>query len=134
MLLLSALTSSSAGGTEPKEENVGEFIIHHVQNSKEWNILGYHLQLPQFEPVNILGMQIDFSISNHVVMIWIAALFLLLTFGLSFRKRPLVPKGMASLLEMLVLFIRDEIAIPNLGEKDGRKFTPLIGTFFFFVL
>jgi F-type H+-transporting ATPase subunit a len=67
-------------------------------------------------------------------MIWIAALFLLLSFGLSFRKRPLVPRGFASLLEMLILFIRDEVAIPNLGEKDGRKFTPLIGTFFFFVL
>ena len=67
-------------------------------------------------------------------MIWVASLFLLLAFGLSFRKKPLVPKGFASLLEMLILFIRDEIAIPNLGEKDGRKFTPLIGTFFFFVL
>ncbi len=134
MMILSALTSTPAGGHEAKEENVGEFIIHHVQNSTEWNIFGYHLQLPQFEPVTILGMQIDFSITNHVVMIWIAALFLLLSFGLSFRKKPLVPKGFASLLEMLVLFIRDEIAIPNLGEKDGRKFTPLIGTFFFFVL
>ncbi len=134
MVLLSALTSTPAGGNEAKEENVGEFIIHHVQNSNEWNVFGYHLSLPQFEPVNILGLQIDFSISNHVLMIWFAALFLLLVFGISFRKRPLVPKGLASLLEMLILFIRDDIAIPNLGEKEGRKFTPLIGTFFFFIL
>jgi len=134
MMILSALTSTPTSGDEAKEENVGEFIIHHVQNSNEWNIFGFHLQLPQFEPVNILGMQIDFSITNHVVMIWIAALFLLLSFGLSFRKKPLVPKGFASLLEMMVLFIRDEVSIPNLGEKDGRRFTPLIGTFFFFVL
>lgn len=133
-MILSALTSTPSGGNDAKEENVGEFIIHHVQNSNEWNVFGYHLKLPQFEPVNILGIQIDYSITNHVLMIWFAALFLLLAFGLSFRKRPLVPKGFASLLEMLILFVRDEIAIPNLGQKDGRKFTPLIGTFFFFVL
>jgi F-type H+-transporting ATPase subunit a len=67
-------------------------------------------------------------------MIWIAAVFLILAFGISFRKRPLVPGGLAAILEMLILFVRDEIAIPNLGKEDGRKFTPLIGTFFFFVL
>lgn len=116
------------------EENVGQFIVHHVQNSNEWNIFGYHLQLPQFEPINVLGISIDLSITNHVVMIWIASIFLILSFGISFRKRSLVPTGFGALLEMMILFIRDEIAITNLGEEDGRKFTPLIGTFFFFVL
>ena len=48
------------------EENVGQFIVHHVQNSGEWNIFGYHLQLPKFEPVNVLGLSIDLSITNHV--------------------------------------------------------------------
>lgn len=116
------------------EENVGQFIVHHVQNSNEWNIFGYHLQLPQFEPINVLGISIDLSITNHVVMIWIASIFLILSFGISFRKRSLVPTGFGALLEMMILFIRDDIAITNLGEEDGRKFTPLIGTFFFFVL
>jgi F-type H+-transporting ATPase subunit a len=35
---------------------------------------------------------------------------------------------------MLVLFVRDEIAIANLGQKNGKKFAPLIVTFFFFIL
>jgi F-type H+-transporting ATPase subunit a len=131
MALLAAFSSETQEG---QEENVGEFIVHHVTNSNEWNIFGYHLPLPQFEPVTILGIQIDFSITNHVVMIWLAALFLILAFGISFRKRSLVPKGFAAILEMLILFVRDEIAIPNLGKEDGKKFTPLIGTFFFFVL
>jgi F-type H+-transporting ATPase subunit a len=135
MALLSTLYAAGSTGTEEgKEESVGDFIIHHVTNSNEWNLFGYHLKLPQFEPISIFGIQIDFSISNHVVMIWIAALFLILAFGISFRKKPLVPRGFAALLEMLVLFIRDEIAVPNLGQKDGKTFTPLIGTFFFFVL
>ena len=134
MVLLSALNATGPGPKDGQEESVGEFIIHHVKNSNEWNVFGYHVHLPQFEPINILGMQIDLSITNHVVMIWVASLFLLLVFGLSFRNRSLVPKGFASLLEMLILFIRDEVAIPNLGKEDGRKFTPLIGTFFFYVL
>jgi F-type H+-transporting ATPase subunit a len=131
MALLAAFSSETQEG---QEENVGEFIVHHVTNSNEWNVFGYHLHLPQFEPITILGIQIDLSITNHVVMIWIAAVFLILAFGISFRKRPLVPGGLAAILEMLILFVRDEIAIPNLGKEDGRKFTPLIGTFFFFVL
>ncbi len=134
MALLSSYHLYQSPEAKGQEENVGEFILHHVQNSNEWNIFGYHVQLPQFEPVNIFGVQFDFSITNHVVMIWIAAIFLILALGLSFRKRPLVPRGFAAILEMLILFIRDDIAIPNLGKEDGKKFTPLIGTFFFFVL
>lgn len=116
------------------EENVGEFIIHHVQNSSEWNIFGFHLQLPQFEPINVFGISIDLSITNHVVMLWLAAIFLLVLFRFSFKRDRLVQTGFASLLEMLIIFLRDEIAISNLGKKDGIKFTPLIATFFFFVL
>jgi len=114
--------------------DIGGHILHHVQNSNEWNLYFTKLHLPQFEPVNILGISIDFSITNHVIMIWIASLFLILLFGLSFSRRKLVPTGFAAILEMLVLFIRDDVAVANLGQKDGRKFTPLLGTFFFFVL
>jgi F-type H+-transporting ATPase subunit a len=122
------------GTDEAQKEDIGEYIIHHVSNSNEWNIFGWHLHLPQFEPVNFLGMTIDLSITQHVVMLWVASIFLLLAFGISFRKRKLVPTGFAALLEMLVLFIRDDVAIANMGEKDGRKFAPLLCTFFFFVL
>lgn len=122
------------GTDEAQKEDIGEYIIHHVSNSNEWNIFGWHLHLPQFEPVSFLGMTIDLSITQHVVMLWVASIFLLLAFGISFRKRKLVPTGFAALLEMLVLFIRDDVAIANMGEKDGRKFAPLLCTFFFFVL
>jgi F-type H+-transporting ATPase subunit a len=134
MAILTALTMKTTVAAEAADENVGKFIVHHVTNSSEWNVLGFHIHLPQFEPVTIFGLQINFSITNHVVMIWLAAIFLLLAFGISFRKRKVVPRGFASLLEMLILFIRDEIAVPNLGQEDGKKYTPLIGTFFFFVL
>jgi len=133
MALLSVLSSFETP-ENGHEENVGEYILHHVSNSNEWNIFGYHLHLPQFEPFSFLGLTIDMSITNHVVMLWVASLFLLLLFKFSFKKNTLVPKGFASILEMLVIFVRDEIAVANLGEKNGKKFTPLIATFFFFVL
>jgi len=134
MILASLLAGSPKPDTEQQGTNVGEYIIHHVQNRNEWNIFGYNLHLPQFEPITILGLKIDLSITYHVVMLWIAALLLLLLFGILFRKRSLVPKGFAALLEMLVIFVRNDIAIANLGEKYGKKFAPLIVTFFFFIL
>ena len=127
-------TTVSENANGAKEENLGEYIMHHVQNSNEWNIFGYHLQLPQFEPLNVLGMSIDLSITNHTVMLFLSALILIVMFNLAFRKKEVVPKGFAAILEMLVLFIRDDVAIANLGVKDGRKFTPLIATFFFYIL
>ncbi|HFE63310.1 MAG TPA: ATP synthase F0 subunit A, partial [Caldithrix sp.] len=90
--------------------------------------------LPTFEPINVLGVQIDLSITLHVVMMWVASLILILTFWLLFRKKRLVPRGFAAILESMVLFVRDEIAVPNMGIKNGKKFTPLLATMFFFIL
>ena len=117
-----------------KEENLGDFIIHHIQNSNEWDVFGYKVHLPQFPPIHIGGMEIDLSITNHVLMMWFASLILISLFYFLFRKRKLVPTGMANVLESMVLFVRDEIAIPNMGAKGGKKFTPLLATMFFFIL
>jgi len=131
--MMPPLPVSETAETQGKE-SLGQFITHHIQDSHEWNVLGYHIQLPMFKPVHFLGMDIDLSITQHVVMIWIASLILILTFGLLFRKKRLVPTGLAAMLESMVLFVRDEIAIPNVGVKAGKKFTPLLATMFFFIL
>jgi len=44
-----------------------------------------------------------------------------------------VPSGLGAAVEAIVLFIRDEVAEKNIGH-DGRKFTPLLCSFFFFIL
>ena len=116
------------------EDGLGQFIIHHLQDSNEWNVFGMHVHLPTFPPIQFLGLEIDLSITQHVIMIWIASLFLILTLGLLFRKKHLMPAGFASVVETFVLFIRDEIAIPNIGLKDGKKLTPFLATMFFFIL
>ncbi|RLD11377.1 ATP synthase F0 subunit A [candidate division KSB1 bacterium] len=119
-------------------ENVGAWIQHHVQNSHEWHVFpGLKIELPHIPPFHFLGMNIDLSITNHVVMLWIAGLTVLFIFVLalkSYKKNKLVPKGIAAFLEIFILFVRDEIAIANMGEEHGKKFTPLLVTFFFFIL
>jgi len=44
-----------------------------------------------------------------------------------------VPKGIAKFLEPIVVFIRDEVAIPNIGEKKYIKYMPFLLTLFFFI-
>ena len=55
-------------------------------------------------------------------------------FGVLYRKNDLVPHGLTNLLEVFVVFVRDQISIAGLGEKDGRKMAPLFCSFFFFIL
>jgi F-type H+-transporting ATPase subunit a len=45
-----------------------------------------------------------------------------------------VPLGLGTAVEALVVYIRDEIAEPSIGHGDGRRFTPLLCSFFFFIL
>jgi F-type H+-transporting ATPase subunit a len=73
--------------------------------------------------------------SKHLAFFVIAALVVLVTIrGAVGRYDPRgVPRGLAALVEMFVVFIRDEIAEKNIGH-DGHKFTPLLLSFFFFIL
>ena len=72
--------------------------------------------------------------SRHLLFFVLAALLVLVLVRLALRGyRNGVPHGLAALVEMLVLFIRDEVAIKEIGE-DGRYFTPLLLSFFFIIL
>jgi len=134
-MMISETTAAAVADTlSGQEENVGGWISHHIQNSGEWHLPGLPLHLPHFEPIRFLGMEIDLSITNHTVMLWIAGLILLTLFIFFFDRRKKVPTGVGAVLEMLVVFVRDEIAIANMGEKEGTRFTPLLVTYFFFIL
>ena len=79
---------------------------------------------------------LDFSITKNVFSLMMSALILFLIFsavGRSYNKNKLAPKGIAGFFEPLVLFVRDDIAIPNIGEKKYGKYMPYLLTIFFFV-
>ncbi len=123
------MAQKAAGEGHSLGDQISHTIIHHITNSNEIELpfLG-QVRLPHIE---LFG--IDLSITKHVVMMWIAGLFLLLLFGFAFRRRSLVPSGVANLLEVGVQFVRDEIAIKNLGDEDGRRLSPYLLTVFFFI-
>lgn len=77
----------------------------------------------------------DISITKNVVtMLFTALLMFLLFTGLakSYKKGP-IPTGAGRILEPLIIFIRDEVAIPNIGEKKYRKFMGFLLSVFFFI-
>jgi len=102
--------------------NLEQYILHHVTNSQEWHI-------PFFPTVHLIQ-----PLSLHGLMLIICSIFLIIIFCLLYDKKRKVPTGLTNLLELLIVFIRDEIAIRGLGKEDGRKLTPLFCTFFFFIL
>ena len=68
-MISSETTKAVADTLGAQKENVGSWISHHIQNSGEWHPLpGVHLHLPHFEPVKFLGMDINLSITNHVII------------------------------------------------------------------
>jgi F-type H+-transporting ATPase subunit a len=80
---------------------------------------------------------LDFSITRNVASMFMAMAILLIIFlsvAGSYKKRVgKAPKGLQSFLEPVILFVRDDIAIPNIGIKANR-FLPLLLTIFFFIL
>jgi F-type H+-transporting ATPase subunit a len=79
---------------------------------------------------------LDFSITKNVFSMFMSAIvlfFLFLAVARSYKKNQLAPKGLAGFLEPLVTFVRDEIAIPNIGNKHYAKYMPYLLTIFFFI-
>jgi F-type H+-transporting ATPase subunit a len=111
-----------ASVTDQRGELVNQWIMHHVTDSDSWHTILWNLHLPSW-------------MSNNALMLIFAGLILLFIFkGLFRHQEGRAPRGWTNALEALILFIRNDICIANLGEKDGRKLTPLFLTFFFFIV
>lgn len=120
------LGEHAAGAAE--KFDAGKTIIEHVSNSSAEHPL---LHLP-----TIAG--IDFSVTKHVLMLWLVAAFVLVVVTAAVRsflkqERP-IPTGFMNALEAVVEFIRDSIALPNVGKKWVNTWTPLLLTLFIFIL
>jgi F-type H+-transporting ATPase subunit a len=106
---------AARGGHSP-----AEVLMHHVTDRVLYTVNVGPLHLP---------------ITKHLVFFIAAAGLVLLMARLALRsyQKGGVPKGLGAAVETVVLFIRDEIAEKNIGH-DGRVFTPLLCSFFFFIL
>ena len=85
---------------------------------------------------NFEARPLDFSITKLVFSMLMSALIIFLLFSAvarSYKKNNRAPKGLAGFMEPLVTFVRDDIAIPNIGEKKYAKYMPYLLTIFFFI-
>lgn len=130
-----ALAAASHGAAQHGEKFEFGHLLDHMKNSREIEFPGGHFELPQFQPIQIGGLSLDLSPTKHVFFLLVAALLiavLAIYAARKNRKNP-VPKGFGNLMEIFVLFVRDEIALPNMGP-GGLKYLPYLLTTFFFIL
>ena len=125
MMLGQEVQEHAAGAAE--KFNAGETIIEHVSNSS--------LEHPLIHLPKLLG--IDFSVTKHVLMLWLVAAFAFIVITVTVRKYLAqdrkIPSGFMNALEALVEFVRDSIALPNFGKMWVNSYTPLLLTFFVFI-
>ncbi len=142
------ILAASHGGHEGTADVAGT-IFHHVSDA---HVLAFEsplshaalsvdfkrvqCQLTGWNGVLHLGsLTVDLTPTKHTFWMWIAAALLILLFWVGAPKKgQLVPRGLGSLLELLVVFVRDEIARKNIPGKEGDRYTPYLLTCFFFIL
>ena len=123
-----AVHADEAGHGADEAFNAGELIIEHVSNSSLTHPL---LHLPAIGGI-------DFSVTKHVMMLWLVAGFLFLVITLATRRylkqERRIPTGFMNGLEWVVQAIRDSIVLPNVGVRFVNVWTPLVLTLFVFIL
>ncbi len=124
--LFASVLVQEPAGTE--HFNPGDTIIEHVSNSGHDHPL---IHLP-----TVFG--IDFSVTKHVFMLWLVAAIVFVVVSWNVRRylqqNRLIPSGFMNGLEAVVEFVRNTIVLPNVGSKWVNTWSPLILTFFFFIL
>lgn len=116
--------------------NLHEGEVYHGQN--DYVLLGNKVKIvDKTGEVDATKKVYDFSITRNVASMWLGMTLLLIIFvsiSSSYKKRVgKAPKGLQSFMEPLVVFVRDDVAIPNIGVKHG-KYMALLLTLFFFIL
>jgi F-type H+-transporting ATPase subunit a len=119
-----------------QEPDIGAMIFEHTSDSHVIELpFGYEIQLP----TNWHLFGIDVSPTKHVVFMLLAAVLVFATILYAGRqvarrqREGKAPSGFGAAIEAIVLFVRNDIAIANIGH-NGAKFAPYILSLFFFVL
>jgi F-type H+-transporting ATPase subunit a len=123
-------------GEEVAESNGNFYKISH-EDGKIYKVDGKEGKIIMGEkfPTNV--RPIDFSITKSVLFILITALLMLYLFSSlakSYKKNGNIASGVGRIFEPIVVYIRDEIAIPNIGEKHYKRYMSYLLTIFFFIL
>jgi F-type H+-transporting ATPase subunit a len=114
----------------------------HVHNGyrleEEGDLKGRIVNVNEAGQADVESLPLDFSVTKAVAAMFFAALiglWLFLSLSHSYKKSGVShPRGIQSFLEPVILFVRDEIAIPNIGHHKYERFMPYLLSVFFFIL
>jgi F-type H+-transporting ATPase subunit a len=131
--------ASAQGGGEHDEEWGTETMLHHIVDADALEIGTTEIRLPEFAPIRVGSLELDLSPTKHVFFLWIAALLTIATVWLAARMSirtdhgRAAPKGLLNFFEAFYVYLRDEVALANIGH-GGERFVPYVVTLFFFIL
>lgn len=137
--------SHTPGSQESEGEHAEEWgtetMIHHIVDSEslEFGPVEISLEPLKIPPIRVGRFEIDLSPTKHVVFLWLASLLTILTVGLAARSARQkdagrnAPGGILNFFETFYLYLRDDVALANIGH-GGEKFVPYVVTLFFFIL
>jgi F-type H+-transporting ATPase subunit a len=126
-------SSSKFHHGETVAESDGNFYVLHHEKIYKTDASGT-LTGDEHHPTNL--QPVDLSITKGVLTIMIVALlmfFIFTSLARSYAKNGGISSGFGRLFEPIVIYIRDEIAIPNIGEKHYKKYMSYLLTIFFFI-
>ena len=130
----------AAAAGEHAEEWGTEVMMHHVVDSNVWEFGPFgEVHLPELPSFNIGGLEVDLSITKHVLFLMFAAVLTIVTMFIAARSTDRLkggekaPGGILNGIEAFYLYLRDDIVMANIG-RGGERFVPLVITFFFFIL
>jgi len=110
--------------------------FHHGESTVKRDDREYQLDHGHIAELSGKSM-LDFSITKNVASMMISVLLLFVVFSSvssSYKKRQgQAPKGIQSFIEPIIVFLRDDVAIPNIGEKKYEKYFPYLLSLFFFI-
>ncbi len=140
-LLKDGLLQGAAQDAAHAEEWGTDVMVHHIVDADVLDLGFFSVDLSPLSvpPIHIGGFEIDVSITKHVVFLFIAAALTVVTMWLAARaahrleQGEKAPGGLLNAMEAFYLFLRDDVAMANIG-RGGERFVPLVITLFFFIL
>jgi F-type H+-transporting ATPase subunit a len=106
---------------------VHDYIQHHVlYHVADRDLSAWNLPFIRIPALDIFR--------NDGVMLATALLVIVAMFAFLYRRKEEVPHGWSNLLEMFVVFVREQLVRPYFHEDDARRMAPVFCSFFFLIL
>jgi len=113
-------------------------VVNKKGETVEKSLDGKIIEVDEHGEMVEAGLPLDFSITKNVFMMLLSVIILLwvfLSLARNYKKMGISePKGLVGFIEPVIVFIEEDVAIPNIGVEKYARFMPYLLTVFFFIL